>query len=42
MHPLGRLAVPIDIAKGILFLSSTDASFITGTILNIDGGFLCG
>lgn len=41
-HPLGRLGTPEEVAKSILFLCSTDASFITGAILNIDGGFLCG
>ncbi len=37
--PLGRGAQPEEIAKGILFLASDDASFITGAELIIDGGF---
>jgi NAD(P)-dependent dehydrogenase (short-subunit alcohol dehydrogenase family) len=37
-HPLGRMGLPIDIAKGVLFLASDDASFITGHALVIDGG----
>ncbi len=37
-HPLGRIAKPEEIAKVALFLSSEQASFITGTALNVDGG----
>jgi 3-oxoacyl-[acyl-carrier protein] reductase len=36
--PLRRIAEPIEIAHGMLFLASDDASFITGTGLLIDGG----
>jgi 3-oxoacyl-[acyl-carrier protein] reductase len=36
--PLKRVGEPLDIAKGIVFLSSTDAQFITGANLVIDGG----
>lgn len=36
--PLGRLGQPDDIAKGMLFLASDDASYITGQSLVIDGG----
>ncbi len=38
-HPLGRMAQAVDIARGILFLASDDASFMTGTELVIDGGW---
>jgi NAD(P)-dependent dehydrogenase (short-subunit alcohol dehydrogenase family) len=38
MTPLKRAGEPLDIAKGIVFLSSTDAQFITGANLVIDGG----
>lgn len=36
---LKRIAEPDEIARGILFLASDDASYITGEILTIDGGF---
>ena len=39
MHPIGRLGVANDIAKGILFLASDDASFMTGAGLVVDGGY---
>jgi NAD(P)-dependent dehydrogenase (short-subunit alcohol dehydrogenase family) len=38
LHPLGRLALPEDIANAICFLASDDAAFITGTELVVDGG----
>lgn len=36
--PLGRLAEPTDVANAVLFLASEQADFITGTILEVDGG----
>ena len=39
MHPMNRLGRPEEIANGICFLLSDEASFVTGHILNIDGGF---
>ncbi len=36
---LGRFAQPEDIAHAILFLSSSEADFITGQVLVVDGGF---
>lgn len=36
--PLGRLSVPLDIAKATTFLASDDADFITGVCLEVDGG----
>ena len=39
-HPMGRLGEPEEVAKAIAFLASDDASFITGAILSVDGGYL--
>jgi len=36
--PLGRAGDPRDIASAVLFLASADASHITGTVLEVDGG----
>ena len=36
--PLGRLAQPQDIANAALYLASIDAEFVTGTIVEVDGG----
>jgi NAD(P)-dependent dehydrogenase (short-subunit alcohol dehydrogenase family) len=36
--PLGRLGLPKEIADGIVFIASDEARFITGHILNVDGG----
>ena len=38
LTPLGRLAVPDDIAHGIVYLASDESSYMTGTELVIDGG----
>ena len=38
LHPLGRLGEPKDVAAAVLFLSSPEASFITGSDLVVDGG----
>ena len=40
MHPIGRLGEPREVAQAILFLASDDASFVTGVILPVDGGYL--
>jgi NAD(P)-dependent dehydrogenase (short-subunit alcohol dehydrogenase family) len=39
-HPIGRLGDPSEVANAILFLASDEASFVTGTILPVDGGYL--
>ncbi|CAG2179007.1 unnamed protein product [Oppiella nova] len=38
--PLQRLGQPLDMAKGVVFLASSDASFITGANLVVDGGLV--
>lgn len=42
IHPLGRLGKPRDIADGFVYLSSDEASWVTGTPLVIDGGLISG
>jgi NAD(P)-dependent dehydrogenase (short-subunit alcohol dehydrogenase family) len=39
-HPLGRLGEPSEVAEAVCFLASDAASFITGAILPVDGGYL--
>ncbi len=38
--PLGRLAMPADIANAVLFLCSDESEFITGQVLRVDGGLV--
>lgn len=40
--PLGRWGEATDVARAIAFLVSDDASYITGTVLNVDGGYSIG
>jgi NAD(P)-dependent dehydrogenase (short-subunit alcohol dehydrogenase family) len=40
MTPMGRLGQPAEVAAGIAYLASDDASFVTGLELYIDGGYL--
>jgi 3-oxoacyl-[acyl-carrier protein] reductase len=36
--PLARIGEPIDVANAVLYLASDEANWVTGTILNVDGG----
>jgi 3-oxoacyl-[acyl-carrier protein] reductase len=36
--PLGRLSLPQDVANAALFLASEEAAFLTGVVLEVDGG----
>ena len=38
--PVGRLGEPTDVARAVLFLSAESASFITGEVMDVNGGFL--
>ena len=38
--PLGRIGTPLEVAQAALFLAGPNASFITGQILGVNGGFL--
>ena len=38
--PLGRAGTPEDVANAVLFLVSDDASYITGQVINVDGGMV--
>jgi len=42
MIPLGRTGTPEDIANAVVFLASEEASYITGHVLNVNGGMLMG
>ena len=42
VHPLGRIGTPADIAAAVTYLLSDDASWVTGAIVNVDGGIMAG
>jgi len=39
LYPLGRLGAPNDIAAAVAYLASADAAWVTGVVLDVDGGF---
>jgi 3-oxoacyl-[acyl-carrier protein] reductase len=42
MIPLGRVGAPEDVASAVSYLASDEASYITGHVLNVNGGMLMG
>jgi 3-oxoacyl-[acyl-carrier protein] reductase len=42
MIPLSRVGTPEDVAHAVRFLASDEASYITGHVLNVNGGMLMG
>ncbi|MBV9182763.1 MAG: 3-oxoacyl-[acyl-carrier-protein] reductase [Acidobacteria bacterium] len=42
MIPLGRVGTPDDVAHCVVFLASPEAGYITGQVLNVNGGMLMG
>ena len=42
LHPLGRIGTPEDVAQAILYLASDESSWVTGTALVVDGGYMAG
>ena len=42
MIPLGRVGSPEDVANAVVFLASEEASYISGHVLNVNGGMLMG
>ena len=42
LHPLGRVGTTADVANAVAYLLSDQASWVTGAILNVDGGIMAG
>jgi NAD(P)-dependent dehydrogenase (short-subunit alcohol dehydrogenase family) len=42
LHPLGRVGTAADVANAVTYLLSDEASWVTGAILNVDGGIMAG
>jgi NAD(P)-dependent dehydrogenase (short-subunit alcohol dehydrogenase family) len=39
LTPMNRLETPPEVAAAVLFLAAESSSLITGTVLNVDGGY---
>jgi NAD(P)-dependent dehydrogenase (short-subunit alcohol dehydrogenase family) len=39
--PAGRMGTPEDVARAVLFLSAPSSGFVTGEILDVNGGMFC-
>ena len=42
MIPLGRVGTPEEVANCVAFLASEEAAYVTGHVLNVNGGMLMG
>ena len=42
LHPMGRLGEPMEIAYAALYLASDESSFVTASMLSVDGGYTAG
>jgi NAD(P)-dependent dehydrogenase (short-subunit alcohol dehydrogenase family) len=40
MHPIGRIGLPEEVAAAVVYLASDESSFVTGTLLRVDGGMV--
>jgi NAD(P)-dependent dehydrogenase (short-subunit alcohol dehydrogenase family) len=40
LHPMGRVGKPSEVSNAVLWLSSDDASFVTGETVMVDGGYI--
>jgi len=40
--PLGRMGTDVEVAAAIVFLASEEAGYITGTVLDVNGGLRMG
>ena len=38
--PMGRIAQPEEIPRAVVWLAAPEASYVTGTVLTVDGGYL--
>ena len=41
LHPMKRFGTPDEVANAFIFLASNESSFVTGSTIEVDGGYLC-